>query len=115
MRILPDGTAIPGFLRRFPEAFKVHEEEQLVPEDGAAEGRAELVLMEDALSNAWSLLLQVSRCQGLILVVGVKAAVELVGAALGHHDDFAAVDVAIFGVGVTSDDAHLAIASGAGL
>src|SRR6202000_1010580 len=92
--------------RSIAEALVVHEEEQLVLENGTAERGAELVLVEVGLRDV--IVIVVGPGVGLPILVLIKivnAAVELVGSGLGDSDDFAAVYVAVFGVSVTGDDA----------
>ena len=86
MRILTEGTEItwvPAVVSRKPKIIR--EEEQFVLKHGAADGGAELVLVEDTLGNIVVLVGPgVSRAI-LVLVEGVKAAVELVGSGLGDQ------------------------------
>ena len=97
-----------GSGRGLTKALIVHEEEQLVSEDGTAERAAEQVLVEDAFGN-FVVVIAPEVCSAiLVLVERVEAAMELVGSGLGDSEDFAAVHVAVFGIGVTCDHLHLA-------
>jgi hypothetical protein len=83
----------------------VHEEEELVAEDRAAEGTTEHGTVE---RSAWCASQFRSPCvcvQVLVLSKEKSIAVELIGSAFGDHNDLAAVCVAILCGGVAGDDA----------
>src|SRR5204862_1446623 len=82
---------------RFPLAFIIGEEKGLVFHDGAAQGSAELVVVERSLGLAGYVEV-VAGIQCAIAEVFCRAAVKGVGAALGDNVDDRAGIASVFGL-----------------
>ena len=80
-----------------PESFVTAVEEQLVPDDSAAEIRAELILHERSLACAGPVCEEIRGVQRPVAQVLVRAAMKVVAATPGRHVDYAARVTAVLG------------------
>ncbi len=93
----------------------VDEEEELVLQDGTAEGSAEDVAGVGVFRSVGEVVHPAVGVQVVVVQEVEGASVPAVGTALGLVEDVAAIDVAILGVGIGGDDLDLADGVDAGV
>ena len=110
-----EGGGVDAGRRGLAQALVIHEDEQFVLPDGAAEGAAELVPADgrtEILSDR-PIPRPVIGVEYVVAEVLKRIAVVLVGARFDHHVDDAALEIAELGRGVVGD--HVEFRDGVGI